>query len=74
MKKSALLLIIAIAMIVIGFVLDAYISTNVMDFTDPASFGAGQYICIAVGGVLVITGVILIIVSRKVAKKERNAA
>jgi hypothetical protein len=71
MKKSSLYLIIGIVLILVAFVGDAIISNTVLDFSSPDSLGVEHYICIAVTTLLIIVGIVFVVLSRKIAKKEK---
>ncbi len=70
MKKSASYLISGIALILIAFIGDAYISNSVLDFSNASAFGAKHYMSIGVTAALIIVGIVLIVAARKMAKKE----
>ena len=71
MKKSAWLLIVGICIIVLTFVLDAFLSNSVLDMSEPSEFEATHYVAIVGAGLLVIAGIVMIIVSRKMAQKGK---
>lgn len=74
MKKSTLQLLIGIAMILVTFVADTVLAGNFYDFSDPNSLGVAQIMIIVIEGVLLIGGIVLIVMSRKLAKKEKEEA
>lgn len=71
MKKSTRLLMIGICIIILSFVADVIISDTFIDMTDPSAFGIVHYACIVLAGVLVIAGIVLIVISRKMSKKGK---
>lgn len=72
MKKSVSFLIIGIVLILAALIGDAFISNRVLDFSDPSAFGMEHYIAIVVAALLLIIGIVFIVVSRKIAKKEKK--
>lgn len=73
MKKSKLQLLIGIAMILVALAADV-LTGKVFDFSDPNGLGIAQIAVIVVMGVLLIGGIVLIVLSRKQAKKEKEEA
>lgn len=71
MKKSTLLLILGIVLIALAFCVDAYISQNVLDFSQPELLRLPHYLCLAGFVLAIAAGIVLIVVSRKIAKKEK---
>ena len=71
MKKSSLYLIIGIVLILVVCVVDAIISDTFLDLSSPNSFGVEHFIYLAVGALLLIVGIVFIVLSRKIAKKEK---
>ena len=72
MKKSTLLLIIGIILIVGTAIGDAVISNGILDFTDASAFGTEHYIVMGAAALLLIVGIAFIVASRKIAKKEKK--
>ncbi len=72
MKRSVLFLIVGIVLILVAMISDAFISNRVLDFSDPSAFEMGHYISIGVITLLIIVGIVFIVVSRKIAKREKQ--
>ena len=70
MKKSTILRIIGIILIIVAFVADAFVSgiIDMSNWDDPVI----NISVIAGVAALLIAGIVVIVVSRKVAKKENN--
>lgn len=69
MKKSMWFLISGICLIVLAFVVDVIMSCFVK-FSGTGAFDPGQFACLVGDVIAVIIGVLLILYSRKIAKKE----
>ena len=71
MKRSACMLLAGIVLIVATFIADVILG-NMINFADASQFGTTQYATIAVEAIALISAIILIVASRKEAKKEKN--
>lgn len=73
MKKSTLLLILGIALILFVCIADTVISGNYIDVSYGAEFGIVEYLYMIVGCLLFFAGIVCIVLSRRLAKKEKRA-
>ncbi len=70
MKKSTVMLIVGILLIVADFIADAIVSNTVLDFS--GDLEVAHFVAIGVAAAVLLLGIGLIIYSRIVAKKEKK--
>ncbi len=71
MKKNVWMLLVGIALILVALVTDAFVSNTILDFSNASDLGAAHMIAIVIEALLIIAGIVVIIASRKMAKKEK---
>ena len=71
MKKSTRMSLIGFILIIAALIADGILS-NMINFADASQFGITQYAAIVIVGIALIVGIVLIVVGRKEAKKEKS--